>query len=366
MKNYYQILGINEEATTEEIRKAYKKMALRYHPDRNPKNPEAEEQFKLINEAYQILSKMDSRSSYDFRRQNQEQSRAKQDYSKYTYTGYEEGSNYRSRQYRYEPPPNYQKRETPPPKPEPLLTKETKLALLIVAVVMIFAAFIGVFMMRIGSDSNFKHAQEAYEAGDIADAIEYLDISLDQNKNNINALILGAEIYSSDMQNYKKAISYLSRAITLEPENSALYQLRAEAHLALRNYAGAIKDFEKVLTLDPARVSISLRIADIYLSELKDFQEAIAYYDNIIDVYEDVPAAYLGRAAAYYGLQDYDKMDFNLGRVKFFGLEDAAYHYYRGLHAFEANQNTNQACQHWQVAATEITKAQEMYRKYCR
>lgn len=63
--NYYEILEIERTATKEEIKKAYRKMALKYHPDRNPNNKDAEEKFKLINEAYQVLSDDNKRAIYD-------------------------------------------------------------------------------------------------------------------------------------------------------------------------------------------------------------------------------------------------------------------------------------------------------------
>jgi len=64
-KDYYEILGVTRSATQEEIKKAYRKMALKYHPDRNPDNKEAEEKFKEASEAYEVLSDPEKRQIYD-------------------------------------------------------------------------------------------------------------------------------------------------------------------------------------------------------------------------------------------------------------------------------------------------------------
>lgn len=64
-KDYYEILDVSKNATEEDIKKAYRKLALKYHPDRNPNNKEAEERFKEISEAYAVLSDKEKRKQYD-------------------------------------------------------------------------------------------------------------------------------------------------------------------------------------------------------------------------------------------------------------------------------------------------------------
>src|SRR5512136_1227334 len=63
-RDYYEVLGLKRDATEEEIKKAYRKLAFKYHPDRN-KDKEAEGRFKEINEAYEVLSDSQKRASYD-------------------------------------------------------------------------------------------------------------------------------------------------------------------------------------------------------------------------------------------------------------------------------------------------------------
>src|SRR5919202_1615877 len=64
-RDYYEVLGVSRSASAEEIKRAYRKLALQYHPDRNPNDPQAETRFKEINEAYEVLSDSERRQRYD-------------------------------------------------------------------------------------------------------------------------------------------------------------------------------------------------------------------------------------------------------------------------------------------------------------
>src|SRR3989442_12512534 len=64
-RDYYEVLGVGRNASAEELKRAYRKLALQHHPDRNGGNPQAEARFKEINEAYEVLSDQSKRQRYD-------------------------------------------------------------------------------------------------------------------------------------------------------------------------------------------------------------------------------------------------------------------------------------------------------------
>ena len=64
-RDYYEVLGVEKNASDAEIKKAYRKLAMKYHPDQNPGDKTAEEKFKEINEAYEVLSDADKKARYD-------------------------------------------------------------------------------------------------------------------------------------------------------------------------------------------------------------------------------------------------------------------------------------------------------------
>jgi len=94
MSDLYEVLGVPKDASPEQIKKAYRELAFKYHPDRNPDSTAAEEKFKLVNEAYSTLSDSEKKSRYDLGGYNDDQPfrantpNQENPYGQYTWTAY--------------------------------------------------------------------------------------------------------------------------------------------------------------------------------------------------------------------------------------------------------------------------------------
>lgn len=145
-KNYYILLGIHTTATSNEIKVAYRALAKKYHPDKNPGNKIAEEKFKEVQEAYAVLSNPAKRKKYDLSfstgGQSYRQSASQSNYTAYTGNAYQyaqQQAQYKKRQQKQAAQTNNSDTEVKPQKNE---TKERYQILVSVGVALILLYFI--------------------------------------------------------------------------------------------------------------------------------------------------------------------------------------------------------------------------------
>ncbi|MEQ8473675.1 MAG: J domain-containing protein [Marinoscillum sp.] len=297
MSNHYHTLGVSESASQSEIKIAFKLKAIQYHPDKHAGNPEMEELFKGINEAYQVLSNPYQKARYDIRLKYGQQGPSFQTYTYETSTFTQP----RRRPTYVEPQINWRENWI-------ATAYAFGFTFILAAIVMSGIGIKKYIDIRALEDllaerrATFKEAQINYKNGQIESALVAL-----------NGLGIFRES-ERDMENYKDELfeDFVARA---EGEykkgifNDAIYYyeliedygsrnpLSLKEHLAYSYRANhqpqkAIKKFTELILADYRKMECHLAIAVIYHKDLSDPQSSLPYYESAseyaIDRYESI------------------------------------------------------------------------------
>ncbi len=228
-KSYYEILGVAREANIAEIKSAFKKLALQYHPDRNPDNKHAEETFKKINEAYQTLSDENKRWAYNqkilFSQNSNRKTSVDPDhfstqgnatnYNKYKWEAPGTSAGDYSNQGRHYSEPNSTKKE----RKSDIYILAFTLFLIIATGALLF----GFMMNRIAARDHHKKAISYYEAEDYPQALIQLNLAIEFQDDYLPAYIMRADI-NVMLERYARALPDYNRAIALSeiPDNDLI------------------------------------------------------------------------------------------------------------------------------------------------
>jgi curved DNA-binding protein CbpA len=295
MQNHYTTLGIPELASQGEAKVAFKRLAVEYHPDKNPNNPVAEELFKQINEAYQTLSNPIKKQQYDTTL------RFAYSYSYYVNQRPEEAEQ------------NFQQYYTERPK-DP---KNTNMYSTLIAL-----AFIGYMFLVVSSVFDFLsrfyyyNALQSIKVEKYNEAIEDLSYSIAYDNSFSTAYYLRAKLYSEyfrlpngALKDYTKAIEYAFI------QESDFYLKRGIAYSQINEKQGAITDFTTALDLSKYEQKTAQEIADEYFNRLKEYELVIEIYTTLIQQDSTKSIYYEQRAFAYASLrkdnlaqQDFEKI----------------------------------------------------------
>lgn len=305
MKNHYSTLGISRNASKYEIKIAYKKLALRYHPDRNSDNARAEELFKAINEAYQILRDPEKKEKYDilldfslYEKKPQIQTY----YQPYTY------STYRSPSPRPKIYPTYRFDRT--------YFKHQALAISIVLLISIIVISVTQFNqyleniqreeIRLTNQKVLSAAHTKFNMGDFYGALQMVQQLADKNPVDFELDIerdkMTQELYAKArnqfvQQDYHNAIFNLLIVKEFQhPQKMEIYEYLARCYMAIEDYQRAIAAYEYIYIRNQTNMDLVMRIGMLYHYQMQDLNKSVEYYDKAKRLFKERQKQLYGKA----------------------------------------------------------------------
>ncbi|MDW7692276.1 DnaJ domain-containing protein [Flammeovirgaceae bacterium SG7u.111] len=340
MKNYYKVLGVSTNADEKAIKKAYKQLAVKFHPDKNPDNQHAHDKFAEINEAYQVLSDPNKRANYDF------------------LTSVDVSALEHAFAATAETP---QQKAQPKPKPPPPVFKQKvpykpgKFIYAVIAgavgIMLLIGSFV-YFMGKIASEHNYEIAVAAYNAGNYSDANYYLGIALGHNDENSDALFLAGLMAEDHDEAFQKALTYYNEAISFaeKPVDVGFYKKRGFLCLKLERYDDAFSDFEKVLLQIPNDADALNSCGDILLYQKQQFEKAKGTYEKVLSVFPNDFKALLGKGIALQKTGEMQAAKELIEQSLEVNPQSPAAVYFLGVNSLEYEQDTSKTCQLWHLA----------------
>jgi curved DNA-binding protein CbpA len=236
LKNYYQILEINSQANRRQVKAAYYRLALKYHPDRNQNNIEAEEQFKKVNEAYEVLSNDVKKLNYDL--------------------GLYRAEPYmRTYHYHYGDPAHSARYVSEDQDLSPTIKRRIQVISGVFFIgLVLFGWYFHNFMNRFSADYHFEEAKILWQRGESTAALAEIFTALRFNKELPKAHILRATIYIEDLNDYQNALfDYESALFYMKKPVADVFYGKGMCHTYLQEYILAVNALTKAILLEHAK-----------------------------------------------------------------------------------------------------------------
>jgi tetratricopeptide (TPR) repeat protein len=363
--DYYEVLGVSSQATQDQIKRAFRERAMRYHPDRNPGNPEAEALFKQLNEAYQVLSDPDLRARYDGR------------FTQFFGGASEQASSPDPRERRRRrAQQHYQqqeyRRQAGPRKPEAPPMPLWKGYLLLFGIV---AAISGVlfglmaFMHRREAENRYQEALALYAQGENmrGGALRALSIAMDHDAEHAGAHALYADVLL-DMGKFEEAVHYARQAVDLsDPPLPADYLRLAIGLQSTGQPHEAYHCLKKVLAEDPSNPRALFMMGEAELYAYRNYREALVHFDALLALGRPYdPELWLAKGVALQELREYAEADRCFRKVVDGRPLHGVARYYMGKLQLEYHRDTAQACAFFEFARQSGVEDAKWYLfQYC-
>ena len=287
MPTYYQILGVSATADKEEIKAAFKKLALSLHPDKNPDNPPAEEQFKRVNEAYQVLSNDQKRTMYDITLQYTAQTPLPY-YPEDETSGDDRYFQDRHQRAARQPSQSYGRpRYAPHVEFDP--TQVRKMGLMLGVFFILFVTgviYLAQFMNRLNAEDRYE---EALREGKTYGAMLGFSEAIGFDKEYWQAYYQRGLLRMEVQRDYKHAHSDFNAAIRYTDKPTApIYYNRGICNFQLNRYSAALSDFNQSIQLD-SRIGMAYYLRSLTQLNLKDTTRACQDWQQAVQLGVNFP-----------------------------------------------------------------------------
>lgn len=286
MVNYYHVLGLNENASQAEIKAAFKKLAVKYHPDKHPDRPEMEEKFKEVNQAHQILSDPYEKARYDLKLKYQQFSGSHETTSPYSRP---------SSTFHQRPNPKYYRAKVDHRKNMVATAYAFGITFIIAALVMGGIWAKGSYdehqleQEKLVRRATFEKAKEQFESGEYMSAfhimadfkhfwLEEEDMKKFKRSMIDEIIIIGDQKF--DIQDYPAAIELYELVQEFQPSNP-FYSVKkklADAYSNTGESEKAIEILNEFLVNEYELISSIVKIAEIHRDKFDDPEEALDHY----------------------------------------------------------------------------------------
>ncbi|NJN28645.1 MAG: DnaJ domain-containing protein [Cyclobacteriaceae bacterium] len=349
MADYYAILGIDPTATSGQIKVAYRRLALRFHPDKNPGNALASRKFIEINEAYEVLNDPERKRWYDFGLSPnideivEEDPRKRRPPPVFYYQYHGEKTTYGTRAY--------------------------ALATVSVIVIILLAVAFPIYLLQSTSTKYYNQALDYYFAGRYYSALHHIDLSIqDISSNNAEACALASVILVHKLHKYQYAMKYIEKGLGYHPVDSLASEFHYLEGISLANIQQpekALCAFAKVKQYSHTYDSSLFKAALILTYTLPNLDSAAAMFDQLISRNNaHLPAKY------YKGIV-YEKKDQHENAYGVFealvgsDFNQAAALYHLARAEIKLNM-LDSACAHLKIASSyHLAEARQLKDLYC-